>query len=73
MLYPNPANSEITLEASENGTLIIRDMTGRQINGPILVKPGKNNIHTEDLANGIYLLQLNTPAKSEVSKIEIRH
>jgi len=57
-IYPNPASSKLTIESSEIGIIKIKNLLGKTI-----YKVRKNNyqheINTSNLANGIYILQLN--------------
>jgi hypothetical protein len=57
-IYPNPAISKLTIESSEIGIIKIKNLLGKTI-----YKVRKNNyqheINTSNLANGIYILQLN--------------
>ena len=70
-LFPNPVteNATITFTAAsaEKGTLIVRDLTGREIkNQPLGLLPAGNNtipVNTSDLKAGIYTATLQT-AKS---------
>lgn len=70
-LFPNPVteNATITFNAAtaEKGTLIIRDLTGREIkNQPLGLMPAGNNtiqVHTSGLQAGMYTATLQT-AKS---------
>lgn len=59
-LYPNPAQETIALDVPEDlGTqhYQVLDISGREINSGIL-HTGSNKIDVDDLANGVYSIQL---------------
>jgi hypothetical protein len=60
-MYPNPAQSEITI-ASNNGIVLeklsIIDMNGKAIKTVILKNQFQNNIAIEDLASGVYFINI---------------
>jgi hypothetical protein len=78
--FPNPVsdNATITFNAAsaEKGTLIIRDMTGREIkNQPLgLLKTGANAIpvNTSDLKAGLYTATLQTAKSNQTLRFEKR-
>jgi hypothetical protein len=72
-MYPNPSNTQVSIEAKEKGVLTILDMTGKRMGDEIAIHEGKNIISTDILSNGMYLLQMNTEQGIEFSKLEVRH
>ena len=78
--FPNPVsdNATITFNASsaEKGTLIIRDLTGREIKNQSLglLKTGTNAIpvNTSDLKPGLYTATLQTPKSNQTLRFEKR-
>jgi hypothetical protein len=65
LLYPNPANTHVTLVVMGNetsaGTLSIYDISGREISArEIRLQAGENYLHedTGELQSGIYFVQL---------------
>lgn len=71
--YPNPANNQITVQLNKPADAIeILDMTGRVIS---LVKPtGKNaTIETSGIANGVYLLRVQSGNNISTQKLTISH
>ena len=69
-LYPNPANTivfyEDDLDITENGTIILLDMLGKQLKDYKLTK-GNNliSIPVSDLAKGIYLVKIKIAGRSD--------
>ena len=69
-LYPNPANTivfyEDDLDITENGTIILLDMLGKQLKDYKLTK-GNNliSIPVSDLAKGIYLVKIKITGRSD--------
>jgi hypothetical protein len=53
--YPNPSNGQITIEATQQGLMMLTDIQGRKLASRI-IKNGKNEIALPDLDDGIYLL-----------------
>ena len=78
--FPNPVsdNATITFNAAsaEKGTLIIRDMTGREIRNQSLglLKAGANSIpvNTSELKAGLYIATLQTAKSSQTLRFEKR-
>ena len=69
-LYPNPANTivfyEDDLDITENGTIILLDMLGKQIKEYKLTK-GSNfvSIPVADLAKGMYMVKIKIAGRSD--------
>jgi hypothetical protein len=63
-LYPNPANQFLNLTISSNyqvAAIAIFDMQGRKLN--LNIAPSSNGIYqipVQDIANGLYLISINT-------------
>ena len=57
-VYPNPANESITVEfdQAQNGKLVIRDISGKEIRSVQIKGDVKINLSINDLAQGIYLM-----------------
>lgn len=80
-LIPNPASAggEVYLDfystSSDNGTIIVSDMQGRTISSQSLsINQGNNriDIDTNNMNQGIYLIQVNTPKGRQVKKLTIQ-
>ena len=77
-IYPNPANENINIDIrlfdDEQMTYSISDLSGRQIRtGSInqVIKLG-NNISTDTLTDGMYLISFTSDFRSFVKKIQVR-
>jgi len=72
-IYPNPTNGKTTIETSadEEGTLVIRSMTGNIIYGP---RPfnGSEQIDLSGISKGIYIATVKYSKKSYSGKIVVR-
>jgi photosystem II stability/assembly factor-like uncharacterized protein len=71
--YPNPANSNVTVETSTQADQIeICDMTGRVV---MLLNPNSKRtvIETTTLANGIYFLRITSGTNVSSQKLTISH
>ena len=80
LIYPNPTSSNVTLQFLSNNKqqtqVLIFDNTGRRlISKNISVEKGNNYISitdTKNLADGIYLIELNIDSKLFVDKFIVR-
>ena len=58
-VYPNPAINVLVVRVSVNATVQLMDVTGKQIIAQTAVMAGeKQEINTESVASGIYLLKV---------------
>jgi len=74
-IYPNPASERITLiidnKNNKNLTLNIYTITGVLLNSEIIEQ--KNlQINTEDLCNGVYLIELKSATERAIQKLIIQ-
>ncbi|MGQ7945516.1 T9SS type A sorting domain-containing protein [Flavobacterium sp. WC2509] len=69
-LYPNPATSEVTIEAKEldNASLEISDINGRKLLTQKLHKTS-NRIKIDHFTPGIYLFKINSNEGSSIAKV----
>ncbi len=71
-VYPNPFNTSLNIFSSNNEKfeVLLTDIEGRRIRS-LVFDAGSENVHinTANLANGIYLLNLNYEGKSVVKKL----
>lgn len=79
-IFPNPANEEISilLDGIENGLVAIQllDVTGKVIQkteSAAATGRHKMQMKTTDLANGTYLIKLQSETKAIVHKLVIQH
>jgi len=78
-IYPNPANQQIRVDISgnivEGSTISIYDVAGKQVQQSALMPLQKSiQLNVEDLANGIYLIEVNTDEdKIYTQKLTIAH
>lgn len=74
-IYPNPCKQYFTVEIDETygneAAMRMFDYTGKQVHSAILDK-NKNTIQTDNLSNGIYLIQIETSNKYYKNKIIIQ-
>jgi uncharacterized protein YjdB len=56
VVYPNPFADYIIIDATENGTATIYDLSGKVLLNTTL-KAGKNTVNTSSLTKGIYVLR----------------
>jgi hypothetical protein len=77
-VYPNPARNNVTLrfisEDVENAVLKIRLLNGQVVlQNKLNINQGENNlqVQTAGLPNGIYIIELSTPGKTYINKINI--
>lgn len=78
-VYPNPANQQVRVDVAgniaEGSTVAIYSLTGKQMQLATLL-PEQNSVqlNVEDLANGIYLIEVNTnDDKTHTQKLTIAH
>ena len=77
--FPNPATKEVTieytLEADQYGTLEVIDLTGRVVKNLLkgILSKGTTQqvVSLQNLANGIYLVRLNTANGAFVQKFSV--
>ena len=55
-IYPNPANTDVTISGIENGTVTIYSVTGEAVYGSKV--NGTVSINTEDFSTGIYMIEV---------------
>ncbi len=72
ILYPNPTNGIITLSFGTvmgNGTVIIEDITGKQVMSLQEINSDLMMIDLSELTNGIYMIKINSKGQSKVIKL----
>jgi len=79
-VYPNPASNVLTVELSENGTVELFDLDGRQVLVNTFVNANqKQELNIQHIANGVYTLKIvndNGVSMKKVKKISktlLRH
>jgi hypothetical protein len=68
IIYPNPANSKVQVEASQIQEIKLFDLLGNEI---IVTK--QNGIGVSSLSEGVYFIQVNTNGNISTRKIIIQH
>jgi len=66
--YPNPFKEVLNVEAKENGTLLVFDLTGKQVLRNE-ISAGSNEVNTSLLPNGIYIYKLESKQGTSRGKI----
>jgi len=70
LAYPNPASGWLTIEAPENATIELFDINGKQVLRQFMDNP-KQQINTQNLDNGVYVLKVYDHQLISVQKILI--
>ena len=71
-VYPNPATSFIFVEASENSTVQLFDLNGKQIYSKTnVIANQKEELNVQNLAEGIYFIKVYNDKFSTVKKVVI--
>lgn len=69
LVFPNPTTKEFTLQLPENGTIVIFDLTGKEIMSRQVSVTQK--IDVSNLAKGLYNLQVSTTKGRVLKKLAI--
>lgn len=69
-LYPNPANSSVTIYSEINGVL---KFSVSDISGKTVLQGSGNTMMTEDLANGVYMVKVVSGAYTGTMRLVIQH
>jgi PKD repeat protein len=77
LLYPNPAINELTISNAQWATakavtIIITDVTGKELYKNTTTGQQKTTINTTDFKSGIYFVQIQTPDFIETKKLNIQ-
>jgi glucose/arabinose dehydrogenase len=69
-MFPNPANSNLTISISNNefSEIIIYDLQGKQIRSIKELSGNSINISTSDIATGMYLIVIKTTNMNTITK-----
>lgn len=75
LVYPNPASNAVYISGNnlENARCNLLDMNGRPIEVRVLEKDGTIVILTDNVANGMYTLEIVFENRSELRKVFISH
>ena len=73
ILYPNPANDNVSVVSNENGQLNILDMSGRIVFTESLISNTRLNVSISDLPTGVYQINLVSEQSSKTEKLIISH
>jgi hypothetical protein len=71
-IYPNPAESFITIESNDNAVIqevTITDIDGRLVHSEAFKGAGNASLNVSDLASGIYILKLSSDKGTITKKI----
>ena len=70
-IYPNPAQDQIIIEISGNGSFTLTDLLGRVLVESVFIS-SVSQVDLEYLSKGMYVLRLQSEGKAWIEKIEIR-
>jgi hypothetical protein len=71
-IYPNPSNGAFSVQATENATVDVYDMNGKQIiASQVISSNGKVNIDLNNVEAGVYLVRVQNDAFSTTKRIVI--
>ncbi|MBR3783389.1 MAG: T9SS type A sorting domain-containing protein [Bacteroidales bacterium] len=73
LLYPNPADEAVTVEATGPATAELADLYGRRVATWRLDASGSAKLDTKDIPTGVYLLLLHGTRGIEHRKLIIQH
>jgi hypothetical protein len=68
-IYPNPSNGKINVVVSENATLKITDVLGREIDSYTL---NAHSVLNLTLSSGLYFIQVKSDSKTSTHKVVVR-
>ena len=73
-IYPNPANTELTIVASENASLEITDISGKVIAyNTSLFANTTHHIAVSDFSAGVYLVRIYNDNYSKTERVVINN
>ena len=70
-VYPNPAQDQIIIEVSGNGSFTLTDLLGRVLVESAFIS-SVSQVNLENLSKGMYVLRLQSEGKTWTEKLEIR-
>jgi hypothetical protein len=70
LLYPNPAQKQLTIETSEQATYLLFNLSGQIIQEGKL-QEGKNNIEIQQVARGVYFVKVLFQERSTTQRLLI--
>lgn len=70
-VYPNPASDKLNVEVSENSTIQMFDMNGKQVIETNVNADQKQAIDVQNLANGVYMIQVSNGKFVKMQKVVI--
>jgi len=70
-VYPNPASDKLNVEVSENSIVQMFDMNGKQIIETNINADQKQVIDVQNLANGVYMIQVSNNKFVKMQKVVI--
>jgi hypothetical protein len=75
LVFPNPANADVTIDLGTlvNAVLVLTDMTGKLVNGPVLQDSQFVHMNVNQLSNGTYWLVIQTTDGQSRQKIVVLH
>ncbi|MEQ1732619.1 MAG: T9SS type A sorting domain-containing protein [Bacteroidia bacterium] len=72
IIYPNPANEQVSVETPINSALQVYDYTGKLIQNSITTNE-TTTITTANWTNGVYLIKINNNTSSTTHKLVVAH
>jgi chitinase len=73
LVYPNPANKELSIIASENAQISLTDVSGKTIIAPTEIYANTTHtMHIQNVSAGVYLVKIETPTASKTERVIIQ-
>jgi tetrahydromethanopterin S-methyltransferase subunit B len=73
LVYPNPANKELSIIVSENAQISLTDVSGKTIIAPIEIYANTTHtMHIQNITAGVYLVKIQTPTGSKTERVIIQ-
>lgn len=70
IVYPNPVDAKLIVETDDEFAAVqLLDLYGNEVHVPILIRNGQHVLDCSDLANGLYLVRVESMGKMYLRKI----
>lgn len=72
-VYPNPANTTLTVEAAGIKSIAVYNVAGQQMSVPVQYGDLRHEVRTASLAEGIYSIRVEAAGSTTVYKVVLQH